>query len=89
MAASIALSGKGEKKDVFFLCALAVAPFHRNRLFGLAFRFGIPIRYCEPKPAVLPKSECDGCPYGRDSPCIGGCTKEVMKAVGLPREMVI
>lgn len=41
MAASIALSGKGEKKDVFFLCGLAVAPFHRNRLFGLAFRFGI------------------------------------------------
>ena len=22
-----------------------------------------------------PKSECDGCPYGRDHPCIGWCTK--------------
>ena len=25
-----------------------------------------------------PKSECDGCPYGRDHPCIGWCTKKVM-----------
>ena len=24
-----------------------------------------------------PKSECDGCPYGRDHPCIGWCTKKV------------
>ncbi|MEQ2823291.1 hypothetical protein AAAV73_11975 [Hominicoprocola fusiformis] len=26
-----------------------------------------------------PKSECDGCPYGRDHPCIGWCTKKVIK----------
>ena len=30
-----------------------------------------------------PKSECDGCPYGRDHPCIGWCTKKVMREVGL------
>lgn len=30
-----------------------------------------------------PKSECDGCPYGRDHPCIGWCTKKVMREVGI------
>ena len=29
------------------------------------------------------KSECDDCPYGRDHPCIGWCTKKVMREVGL------
>lgn len=29
------------------------------------------------------ESECDGCPYGRDHPCIGWCTKKVMREVGL------
>ena len=24
-------------------------------------------------------SECDGCPYGRDHPCIGWCTKKILK----------
>lgn len=33
-----------------------------------------------------PTSECDGCPYGRDSPCIGWCTKEAMRSVGLLKE---
>ena len=28
-------------------------------------------------------SECDNCPYGRDSPCLGWCTKEAMRSVGL------
>lgn len=23
------------------------------------------------------KSECDGCPYGRNHPCIGWCTKQL------------
>ena len=27
-----------------------------------------------------PKSECDGCPYGRDHPYIGWCTKKVTSA---------
>ena len=39
--ANTAIFGNGEKKDVLFLCALAVAPFHRSRLFGLVLRFGI------------------------------------------------
>lgn len=30
-----------------------------------------------------PKSECDGCPYGRVNPCIGWCTKKVMREMGL------
>lgn len=29
------------------------------------------------------KSICDGCPYGRDHPCIGWCTIQVMRDVGL------
>lgn len=28
-----------------------------------------------------PKSECDGCPYGRDHPCIGWCTKKVNRSL--------
>lgn len=30
-----------------------------------------------------PKTECDGCPYGRDHPCIGWCTKKIMCEIGL------
>lgn len=30
-----------------------------------------------------PKSECEGCPYGRDHPCIGWCTRKIMKEVHL------
>ena len=30
-----------------------------------------------------PKSECDSCPYGRDHPCIGWCTKKILKEVGV------
>ena len=29
------------------------------------------------------KSECEGCPYGRDHPCIGWCTRKIMKEVGV------
>ena len=38
------------------------------------------------KENIAPVSECRNCPYGRDSPCIGWCTKEVMRALGLLRE---
>ena len=31
---------------------------------------------------LKPKSECDGCPYGRDHPCIGWCTKKVIDYQG-------
>jgi len=30
-----------------------------------------------------PKSECDGCPYGRNSPCIGWCTKKILRETGV------
>lgn len=33
-----------------------------------------------------PVSECEGCPYRKAAPCIGWCTKEVMRAAGLPKE---
>lgn len=30
---------------------------------------------------IKEESECDGCPYGRDQPCIGWCTKQVIQEV--------
>ena len=36
--------------------------------------------------SAAPVSECEGCPYGKAAPCIGWCTKEVMRAAGLPKE---
>ena len=42
--------------------------------------------YYEPKRKKKTVSECDNCPYGRCGPCIGWCTKEVMRSLGLPRE---
>ena len=30
-----------------------------------------------------PKSECDNCPYGRVQPCIGWCTKKIMREIGI------
>ena len=38
-----------------------------------------------PRPTVT-VSECEDCPYGRDSPCLGWCTKDVMRSVGLHKE---
>ena len=29
------------------------------------------------------KSECDDCPYGKCGPCIGWCTKKILKEVGV------
>ena len=36
---------------------------------------------------ILPKavSECDSCPYGRASPCIGWCTKRILEEMGMNR----
>ncbi len=28
-------------------------------------------------------NECDGCPYGRHSPCIGWCTKQLLQELGI------
>lgn len=30
-----------------------------------------------------PKSECYGCPYGRNGPCIGWCTKKILRETGV------
>jgi len=40
----------------------------------------------EDKETTVPVLECRDCPYGRDSPCIRWCTKEVMRTVGLLKE---
>lgn len=42
---------------------------------------------CYYQPEAKPEpSECDGCPYGNATPCIGWCTKELLRSLGLPRE---
>lgn len=38
--------------------------------------------YEKPPGWTTPKSECDDCPYGRCSPCIGWCTKEILRSIG-------
>lgn len=35
------------------------------------------VRYAEDKPKK-PASPCDGCPYGRNNPCIGFCMKKLL-----------
>ena len=44
-------------------------------------RFGVPIEYPKAEKPAAVKSECDGCPYGRDTPCIGWCTREILRSV--------
>lgn len=39
--------------------------------------------YYEQPIADKPPSECDGCPYRRDQPCIGWCTRKIMREMGL------
>ena len=51
-----------------------------------ARRNGIEQVYDAAADSAAPVSECEGCPYGRAAPCIGWCTKEVMRAAGLPME---
>lgn len=34
-------------------------------------------------PIELPPTECNECPYRGDHPCIGWCTKEIMRKQGL------
>lgn len=38
--------------------------------------------YNKPRERTALKSECDDCPYGRCSPCIGWCTKEILRSIG-------
>lgn len=49
-------------------------------------RNGIKQVYEAAADSAAPVSECEGCPYGKAAPCIGWCTKEVMRAAGLPKE---
>ena len=51
-----------------------------------ARRNGIEQVYEANADSAAPVSECEGCPYGRAAPCIGWCTKEVMRAAGLQKE---
>lgn len=46
-------------------------------------RNGIAQVYPADSPNEVLTSECEDCPYGRDSPCLGWCTKNVMRSVGL------
>lgn len=38
--------------------------------------------YLKP-PEETVESDCVGCPYGRDHPCIGWCTKKIMRELGI------
>ncbi len=38
--------------------------------------------YYETVEEATEKSECDDCPYGRHSPCIGWCMKKVLRKGG-------
>ena len=46
-----------------------------------ARRNGEDVIYTSESPAPVEHSECEGCPYGRYSPCIGWCTKELLKHI--------
>lgn len=35
-------------------------------------------RLPDEKPTKKKKSVCDGCPYGRNNPCVGFCMKKIM-----------
>ena len=39
--------------------------------------------YYRIQPKKKAVSECDDCPYGRASPCIGWCTKHILEEMGL------
>ena len=41
--------------------------------------------YYEPE-NTAPVTECTNCPYKRSGPCIGWCTREVLRSVGLMKE---
>lgn len=53
-----------------------------NRQTGCVYKGKSNCYYKQPK-VKSPVSECDGCPYGKASPCIGWCTKELLRSIGL------
>ena len=50
---------------------------------GCTFRGKTGCYYVSAQKPPAAVSECDGCPYGRASPCIGWCTKELLRSMGL------
>ena len=47
-------------------------------------RHGCMLKVCyydRPRPETKPVSECDDCPYGKCGPCIGWCTKEILRSL--------
>jgi len=50
---------------------------------GCTFRGKTGCYYISAQKPPATVSECDGCPYGRASPCIGWCTKELLRSMGL------
>ena len=50
---------------------------------GCTFRGKTGCYYISAQKLPAAVSECDGCPYGRASPCIGWCTKELLRSMGL------
>ena len=57
-------------------------------------RNGVLMTYPKQETPMIPQSECDGCPYGRASPCLGCVysvnkfTAKVMGSLGLSKECV-
>ena len=49
-------------------------------------RDGQPVFYPKEQEDSPGKTECVECPYGRDSPCLGWCTKQVMMSLGFAKE---
>lgn len=54
-----------------------------KKLEGCTFRGDTGCFYIPAEKASAAVSECDGCPYGRASPCIGWCTKKLLIEMGL------
>ena len=48
---------------------------------GCTFRGKTGCYYVSAQKPPAAVSECDGCPYGRASPCIGWCTKELLRSM--------
>lgn len=72
---------KGKRKGCTYedgcCCPVPQKPARRN---------SVEIHYETVVAEKLPVSECTDCPYGRDSPCLGWCTKEIMRSFGLLKE---
>ena len=83
--------GKSEGLEVLILSGISYAPdkpkdcrycyFWKNNKAGC--ELGTDNCYYRIQPKKKAVSECDDCPYGRASPCIGWCTKHILEEMGL------